>query len=403
MSPSGRKYTTINYSIIFKEYSKMAKGTQNQEEIELSSLSNSEAQRGQFGIKTALDMLKLTQTKEWSELIRVIEEKRTENFIAKIIEREEQLQKMMKEALFNKSDEEKKEDRARSDMEIALQQAQAAAPPKPAKPPESVRSTEEYNTDLENLTKEIAASEEQYKGYKKSIKEADEDIQHIEAHKNTHNWSSSKTIQVIDSKIAKLESGLQNDWEKVNKLMENEDYEGANKELAKIKSQTVYIGSLKDMLAVTKGDKNMYKNDGSIATKFEDAAFIVPKGQRVEYNLATKEHFLLNKGEVLTAGNREAAKEAFENDKPKLSSVRDVIDNNHEMTSREFAGRMAGIVGQIKNLQAKNVSLLSKPSDTSTPQSALQASHIELGPERDQKTNSVDESGQYQLTKPGLN
>ena len=244
-------------------------------------------------------------------------------------------------------------------MEIPT--VKAPPPPPPKEIPETKETT--YATDIMALEKKKAKLEEKiaekealYKDLDKNLEEADK---FLNSTVNTYKTKEER-ISAINGRIAVLEREMDAESEQIKKLLGPESTEQDNiegkKRLNALSNKNGQVGSLKDMVDVLEGKKEMYNKDGQRVDSFKDAEYIVPsdpdpKKRNLKLVKEGEQLYLLNKNENLTDDNRASAKEAFEKYKYQMSSVKDLVQHNKQTEMGELHSEIDSISKEIDNLQ----------------------------------------------------
>ncbi|OCH97716.1 hypothetical protein [Legionella jamestowniensis] len=229
-------------------------------------------------------------------------------------------------------------------------------------------------TELEDAENELLQAKAKYENYDNNLREVDSFITTLDSS------DIAGTQKALEKEIERASAELKAEAETVSTLVDEGDYAGARTKLEQLNAKNLQIGTLKDMLAVTKGEKQMYNQNGELVSSFKEAAFIVPSDKQLIKE--GEQFYLLDKGKTLSSTNREAAREDFVNAKSEMASVRNLVDNNRSTELGEIDQKIAGIAKKIEKLQeekshgAKNDNTLSAMPDTLAHHS--QHSHAEL-------------------------
>ncbi|CEK12027.1 hypothetical protein [Legionella hackeliae] len=132
-------------------------------------------------------------------------------------------------------------------------------------------------------------------------------------------------------------------------MIEDGDNTGARTKLQELNAKNLQIGTLKDMLAVTKGEKHMYNQQGERVSSFTEADFIVPSDKQLVKE--GNEFYLLDQGKSLNDSNRDTAKQDFLRAQSEMTSVKNLIDSNRTIETSEVDKKIANIAQKIEHLQ----------------------------------------------------
>lgn len=195
-------------------------------------------------------------------------------------------------------------------------------------------------SELSDVTEEIGKKEKLYKDYESNIQQAEDFIEKLPPKKED-------SIEALKAEIARLEGTEEErnaQADEVFRLVDAGKEQEARALMDKQNAKNTQVGALKDMLAVVEGTKKMYKADGTEATSFKEAQFIVPAHQKLEK--VGDQYYLLKSGDTLSEANKEQAAQNFERHKNELVSVRSLISSNKSI-------EMMGLGSKIDNIKER--------------------------------------------------
>lgn len=186
-----------------------------------------------------------------------------------------------------------------------------------------------------------------YDNYDKNINDANAFVATLE-HDN-----KPETIDKLQNRIARLEKTNDAEAEVIHKLVDKGEYEQARSRLDSLNAKNLQIGTLKDMMSVTKGDKEMYNNNGEQVQSFKDADFVVARDKKIVKE--GEQYYLLGKDQQLTYRNRGEAKEAFLYSKSQMSSVKNLVSTNRGIEMGALDADVSRLNGAISARQEASV------------------------------------------------
>lgn len=342
----------------------------------------------QRGLQTAHDVLIATKTKTWNEWCEQIQTAVQEQLkqIKELMQQynQEQNAKSAAESLFKQKDEENERNNVdayeqlrlneeaikRAGPAVEADKSPASSQENPAAPLEKLQER------LTELQTEIKATEEQYKTYNNSLDKVDKDIAEIEQ-KMDGASGKEEAIKSIKDKIKNLEASFQNDADKINSLL----LEGDKKSMAEarvlldgLNAKNLQVASLKDMLEVTEGKKNMYNKAGTQVYTFKEAEFIIPAEQKIAKE--GNNYFLLKKNEDLTSlspERKEAAQKDFAKNEQQITGVKKLIGNHCELSMKAFDKEQQNIAKQIQSITMQaSPNLAAVPDAPANPRKSIE-------------------------------
>ncbi|KTD22999.1 Dot/Icm system substrate protein LidA [Legionella lansingensis] len=365
-----------------------------------------------FGLQTTKQVIEFFHTKVGEALLetfreeRIKEEEMREAMFLQAQEEQEELAMLLSEMAAEKEEKEK---------ELMLRgQDEPPPPPKAQEEPTKEKDKAKIgrfdheidylNSQLEDVKQEITKATEKYENYDKNLKNVDDTISKLES--ETKNGTREDKIKAIEDEISKLEGTKEERDEKAQAIFKLIDdglklggQEGeemvaqAKKELEELNAKNLQIGTLKDMLAVTKGDKIMYKSNGETTTSFQEADFVVPKDKQLVKE--GEEFYLLNQGEKLSDENRTTAKQDFDNAKGEMSSVKNLVSSNRSIEMGELDQKVKNLSDRITQLQTEKSQEDKRTTQTGPMMSSLSdttnqsSNDLKVGGTGQQKTTST--------------
>lgn len=107
--------------------------------------------------------------------------------------------------------------------------------------------------------------------------------------------SDEDRIEVIESNAAKLDDQIRTDLKVIHELLQDGDVKKEKQAMAMIQEHQGLVAemvTLKDMIAVLKGEKRLVKKDGTETMSYKEAAYILSPGQRVVKDQHGKSYLL---------------------------------------------------------------------------------------------------------------
>ncbi len=251
--------------------------------------------------------------------------------------------------------------------------------------------------DLMGLEQEREKAHRRYDQYGKNIQEADDFIAKLNPK------DKQQTVEAVQAKLDKLAKEIDAESDAVRQLVDSGKYEEARSRLEHLNAKNLQMGTLKDMMSVTKGDKEMYNNRGEKVALFQEADFIIPSDKKLVKDGG--EFYLLGKDDLLTDENREVAKEAFRRAQPEMSSVKNLVSRNQGIEMEALVAKASRLQAEISEQQVSSVT--AKPAPTAAPpQLSMGSSALQPMPDSPQALPPLshldDHDPEHQhLTKPG--
>lgn len=168
-------------------------------------------------------------------------------------------------------------------------------------------------------------------------------------------------LQGIENNIKQLTQQLDKDAKEIGLLLEsgNENDEGkANELIQKSNARNLQVATLKDMLSVVKGEHYLAKSDGSKATSFTDAEYIVPKDKKI---IKDGDHYYLlktnqNINELTHEDKKQAAKD-YKSVKHDLINVKNLVSHNKKLEKVEHTKTKTSLTERSERMQ-QDINLL---------------------------------------------
>ncbi len=343
---------------------------------------------GKLGLQTAWRVASFLKTKIGESIVAVV----IETITKKKIELESMFREMTKTAEVQMSslaslweDEETKQ----ADMKREMFSLPPIVPPPPLVKPKDMETTigtqiQDLNEELDEVNEEIKEKTELYEDYNKNIKEVGKFVKTVDLSDKT------KALASVEGELSRLEGTKEErnkEADAIGKLLNEGRVDEARTRINAVNAKNLQVGTLKDMLSVVKGDKVMYNKDGMQVKTFEEADFVVPKDKKIVKEIVNEreEYYLLDKDDQLSDKNREAAKTAFEQAEPEMSSVSNLIDANRNSEMSGLNQEVARISAKIKGLQASSAqqsrpSMLTQMPNSNSVNSIADASFSGLAP-----------------------
>ncbi len=259
------------------------------------------------------------------------------------------------------------------------EKADAATAADARQPPPRVADTRVPQQALQRAQEEHSKACKRYDHYDENIKTVDRFIETLDP-KN-----KPQTLKALQGRIDALEIPMNAEADVIKKLVDQEKYDEARLKIDQMNAKNLQIGTLKDMMAVVNGQKEMYNKQGEKVGLFKDADFIVPSDKQLIKE--GEKFYLLGKDEPLTDANRNAAEQAFLRAEPELSSVKNLIAANRSKEMGSLGAEVARLQEEITKLQAARVhATAAAPSpqrlqplpDHSHPLAILHAKEVEI-------------------------
>lgn len=169
-----------------------------------------------------------------------------------------------------------------------------------------------------------------------------------------------EAIAALQEKIDTLEKGVEADTKEINKWRKAGNHEKAMEKMEELNGKNIQLRSLKDNLAVTKGEKQYYDREGNSVSSSKSADFVVSSDKKLVKE--GNELYLLPKNETLTDANREAARNDFKSNQSDISSARTILSSSRSIEVRALDAEVSQIKQQIQEQQAPNQSLAEGPA-----------------------------------------
>ena len=200
---------------------------------------------------------------------------------------------------------------------------------------------------------ERANTAHRYDHYDQHLKEADAFIETLDPE------NKSETIDKLQTRLDALEKTTDTEAEAIHQLVDKGEYDEARLRLDGLNAKNLQIGALKDMMSVTKGDKDMYNNKGEKVELFKEADFIVPRDKKIVRE--GDDFFLLPKNEPLSYKNRSVARENFLRAKPEISSINKLVSMNRAIEMDVLDAEIACLSGELTQEQAMKANMMAMP------------------------------------------
>ncbi|KTD24810.1 Dot/Icm system substrate protein LidA [Legionella lansingensis] len=170
--------------------------------------------------------------------------------------------------------------------------------------------------------------------------------------------------QRIDGLIKKLEGQA----ELIGKLIEANNDEQALRLLHEHNAMHVQVEGLRDMLAVMKGEKVLYNDEGQVTSDFTKAAFVLPKEEQGK-NLPKEEQgkklsivhkngkYYLLRGhdpkdfESLPEEVKTAAQKNFERARPDIANLKKLVEHNKTLEGKEHKSKKETLTQHTEDMQ----------------------------------------------------
>jgi hypothetical protein len=194
---------------------------------------------------------------------------------------------------------------------------------------------------MESVREKAAEAKHRYDNLETNLKEADKLSDEVAT------LEKPEAINVLQDRIDALEKGADADAQDIARLQKGGKPEAAMAKMHDMNGKNVQLRSLKDTLAVTKGDKNFYDRQGNVVTSPKSADFVVPADKKLVKE--GNEMHLLSQKDTLSDANRQIARQDFKSAQSDLSSTR-----THVAASRQIELGVSKASQVNQQLQASN-------------------------------------------------
>jgi len=275
----------------------------------------------------------------------------------------------------------------REEAEKQAHQGEAAQSIPPADAKKASKASAETLQALQGSMKTVrdkaAKVKERYDKLESNLEEADKFSDEMATKEKP------EAIEALQERIDTLEKGAEADAQDISRLQKAGNHEEAMAKMDDLNGKNVQLRSLKDTLAVTKGEKSFYDKEGNVVSSAKSADFVVSNDKKLVKE--GNELYLLPKNEALTDANRETARHDFKSNQSDISSARTLIASSRGTEMRGLDNEASQINQQIQQLQMPNQSVTGAP--------ALRATSMEPLPD----SPGIEKAPQYRdvpSTKP---
>lgn len=222
---------------------------------------------------------------------------------------------------------------------------------------DALKAAEQNSIDAQKQLQELKIAGEQietrYQDYDTSLNQVDEEIK-----------SDAFGPAQVESRIVDLNNQMKYGAENINKLLSAKDESGARTLLHQQTALNLQLATLMDIRAVHRGDKYYANAMGGQEQSYKDAAFILPKDQKILVHTegGTTKCYLVKENETLdslrqTPGALEAAESAYEANKGQHMIVRKVVHHNKGIETNEHRTKV-DVANQIIQESAEQKRLI---------------------------------------------
>ncbi len=205
--------------------------------------------------------------------------------------------------------------------------------------------------DLANIEQLTVLADKKYAHYNSHLDAA---------HQEIAQWALLPTMPIatIHEKISALTAKVTEDAEEISRHLDAGEDDVAREKMEISNAHNLHIATLHDMLAVIKGEKFLYTEDGIRTENFNEAHFILSQEKKIV--LKNDKYYLLNadqNSENLSSEEKEVGEKAYLQLKPEIMGVKQLVLHNQNLEQKEHKEKKSVLSARSEVMQ-QEISLL---------------------------------------------